>query len=116
MPVTARKKTMKTYDTAASTHGTRPFWQSLRALLRRWIDREREIVSLRNAVGMMSEARRADAAEYHDMAAANRKAFAENRKIREALGAMLTHMGMDEDEWNKPTFDQARRALDQGTA
>lgn len=28
-----------------------------------------------------------------------------------ALGAMLTHMGMDEDEWNKPTFDQARAAI-----
>lgn len=28
-----------------------------------------------------------------------------------ALNAMLTHMGMDEDVWNKPTFDQARRAV-----
>ena len=28
-----------------------------------------------------------------------------------ALKAMLTHMGMDEDEWNKPTFDQARAAI-----
>jgi hypothetical protein len=27
-----------------------------------------------------------------------------------ALSAMLTHMGMDEDDWNKPTFDQARKA------
>lgn len=33
------------------------------------------------------------------------------RVLREALGAMLTHMGMDEDEWNKPSFDQARAAL-----
>ena len=32
-------------------------------------------------------------------------------KLAEALRAMLTHMGMDEDEWNKPTFDQARAAL-----
>lgn len=32
-------------------------------------------------------------------------------ELRSALNAMLTHMGMDEDEWNKPTFDQARRAL-----
>jgi hypothetical protein len=31
--------------------------------------------------------------------------------LRKALSAMLTHMGMDEDEWNKPTFDQARAAL-----
>ena len=29
----------------------------------------------------------------------------------EALSAMLTHMGMDEDEWNKPTFDQARESI-----
>ena len=28
----------------------------------------------------------------------------------EALSAMLTHMGMDEDDWNKPTFDQSRKA------
>jgi len=28
-----------------------------------------------------------------------------------ALNAMLTHMGMDEDDWNKVTFDQARAAL-----
>lgn len=28
-----------------------------------------------------------------------------------ALNAMLTHMGMDEDEWNRPTFDQARKAV-----
>ena len=33
------------------------------------------------------------------------------KKLRSALSAMLTHMGMDEDEWNKPTFDQAREAL-----
>jgi hypothetical protein len=33
-------------------------------------------------------------------------------KLRSALNAMLTQFGMDEDEWNKPTFDQARAALD----
>ena len=31
--------------------------------------------------------------------------------LRSALNAMLTQFGMDEDEWNKPTFDQARAAL-----
>lgn len=35
----------------------------------------------------------------------------EINELRSALSAMLTHMGMDEDEWNKCTFDQARRAL-----
>lgn len=33
-----------------------------------------------------------------------------------ALQAMLTHMGMDEDEWSKPTFDQARRAIARATS
>jgi len=33
------------------------------------------------------------------------------RVLRYALNAMLTHMGMDEDDWNKPTYDQARAAL-----
>lgn len=32
-----------------------------------------------------------------------------------ALNAMLTHIGMDEDEWNKPTFDQARAAIAKAT-
>lgn len=65
---------MKTYDSGASTHGSRPAWRSLKQIARRWVDRERELISLRNAVGMMSEARRADAAEYHEMAAALRQA------------------------------------------
>ena len=34
-----------------------------------------------------------------------------NAKLLEAVDAMLTHMGMDEDSWNKPTFDQARSAI-----
>lgn len=58
---------MRTYDTGARTHGAGPFWKNLRALVRRWLDRERELVSLRNAVGMMSEARRSDADEYQQM-------------------------------------------------
>ena len=37
---------------------------------------------------------------------------AEIAELRKALGAMLTEMGMDEDEHNKPTFNQARRALE----
>lgn len=34
------------------------------------------------------------------------------RVLEDALRAMLTHMGMDDDERNKPTFDQARKALE----
>jgi hypothetical protein len=73
---------MRTYDTKARTHGAGPFWKSLRAVLRRWMDRERELVSLRNAVGMMSEARRADAAEYHDMVELNRSMRDDARRLR----------------------------------
>jgi len=40
-----------------------------------------------------------------------RDAEAERDELLAALNAMLTHMGMDEDEWNKPTFDQARAAI-----
>lgn len=47
------------------------------------------------------------AAVVQELAAERRKVEA----LRKALNAMLTHMGMDEDEWNKPTFDQARAAL-----
>ena len=32
-------------------------------------------------------------------------------RLRSALNAMLTQFGMDEDEWSKPTFNQARAAL-----
>jgi hypothetical protein len=38
-----------------------------------------------------------------------------NAQLVAALNAMLTHMGMDEDEWNKPTFDKARAAIAKAT-
>ena len=44
-------------------------------------------------------------------AAELRRLHALNQELVKALNAMLTHMGMDEDEWNKPTFDQARNAI-----
>ena len=40
-----------------------------------------------------------------------KRAEALNQELLAALNAMLTHMGMDEDEWNKPTFDQARAII-----
>ena len=73
---------MKTYDTDARRLNVGTFWGNLRAVLRRWLDRERELVSLRNAVGMMSEARRADAAEYHDMRELNREMRADALRLR----------------------------------
>ena len=41
----------------------------------------------------------------------NGRIIAQRDALLEALNAMLTHMGMDEDEWNRPTFDQARAAI-----
>lgn len=41
-------------------------WLDLRHAVRRWFDRERELVRLRVTVGMMAEARQGDAAEYHE--------------------------------------------------
>ena len=73
---------MQTYDTDARRLNVGTFWNNLRAVLRRWLDRERELVSLRNAVGMMSEARRADAAEWHDMRELNREMRADALRLR----------------------------------
>lgn len=42
-------------------------WRHVRAAIFRWFDRERELVRLRVAFGMMSEARQRDAAEYREM-------------------------------------------------
>lgn len=73
---------MQTYDNGVRTHGRNPFFRSLRGTIKRWLDRERELVSLRNVVGMMSEARRGDAAEYEAMATANRELRADAMRLR----------------------------------
>ncbi len=73
---------MNTYDADARRLNVGTYWGNLRAVLRRWLDRERELVSLRNAVGMMSEARRADAAEWHDMRDLNRELRADALRLR----------------------------------
>ena len=46
---------------------------------------------------------------------ANARLIAAAPDLLAALNAMLTHMGMDEDEWNKPTFNQARVAVAKAT-
>jgi hypothetical protein len=46
---------------------------------------------------------------------ANRRLIAAAPDLLSALNAMLTQFGMDEDEWSKPTFDQARRAVAKAT-
>ena len=32
-------------------------------------------------------------------------------ELKSALNMMITYFGMDEDEWNKPVFDNARNRL-----
>lgn len=73
---------MKTYDTDPRRLNVGTFWGNLRAVLRRWLNRERELLSLRNAVGMMSEARRCDAAEYHEMRELNQALRADALRLR----------------------------------
>ena len=34
-----------------------------------------------------------------------------NAELLLALNTMLTEMGMDENDWNKPTYNQARAAI-----
>lgn len=53
-----------------------------------------------------------EAFDFAYQAATNQK-DKEIAELKKALGAMLTEMGMDEDEHNKPTFNQARMALRQ---
>mgnify|MGYP001260829464 CR=1 FL=1 len=51
----------------------------------------------------------------HEQKEANARLIAAAPELLAALSAMLTHMGMDEDEWNKPTYDQARAAIAKAT-
>lgn len=51
----------------------------------------------------------------HGQMEANARLIAAAPDLLAALNAMLTHMGMDEDEWTKPTFDQARAAIAKAT-
>lgn len=97
---------MKTYDAGAGTHGTNSAMKSLLQIAARWINRERELISLRNAVGMMSEARRADAYEYDQMCRALRKSQEDSRRLhwltddhssqetREKVQNILSHMSV----------------------
>ena len=42
---------------------------------------------------------------------ANARLIAAAPELLSALSTMLTEMGMDENEWNKPTYNQARAAI-----
>ncbi len=51
----------------------------------------------------------------HSSLAANARLIASAPDLLDALNAMLTHMGLDEDAYNKPTFDRARAAIKRAT-
>lgn len=53
--------------------------------------------------------------EDYQQRSADLRLIAAAPELLSALKAMLTHMGMDEDEWTKPTFDQARAAIAKAT-
>ncbi len=53
-------------------------WNRLRDAILRAFDREREMIRLRVAMGMMSEARQSDAREYHET-------FEECRRLNERV-------------------------------
>lgn len=80
---------MKVYDDGIRPHGSLPTWWSIKQGVVHWFDRERELLSLRNAVGMMSEARRADTAEYHQMADALRKARNRINQLESHLAVVI---------------------------
>ena len=48
---------------------------------------------------------------HHDDNVEYMRVLAQRDELLKALNAMLTHMGMDEDEWNKPTFERARATI-----
>jgi len=97
---------MRSYDKATPGHGTAPFWKSLRAIVLRWCDRERELASLRNAVGMMSEARRGDAAEYAEMAGALQRARQQIHVLQSHLDARTQRAHVaSADCWCGPTVE-----------
>ena len=48
---------------------------------------------------------------HHDDNVEYMRVLAQRDQLLRALHAMLRHLGMEEDKWNKPTFDQARAAI-----
>ncbi len=65
-------------------------WRDMRAAFARWFDRERELIRMRVAMGMMAEARQNDADEYHAM-------IEHSRRLAEKLHALE----IERDAWRK---------------
>ena len=65
--------------------------------------------------GLIQEVAAIGPTQHTEQQEANAKLIAAAPDLLAALNAMMTHMGMDEDEWNKPTFDQARSAIAKAT-
>lgn len=73
---------MKDYSQTQNQRPQGSLWKTVKAVFTRWADRERELASLRNVVGMMSEARQSDSREYHEMVDLNRDARADANRYR----------------------------------
>lgn len=58
---------MKRYNSGFRDMIDFTFIKNMKEVFKRFIDREREFMSLRNMVGMMSEARQSDTIEYEQM-------------------------------------------------
>lgn len=65
---------MNLYDKGTGHTGSKghTLWRAFWRLVFYWLHRERQLIMLRNTIGMLAEARRADAREYEDMEAALR--------------------------------------------
>ncbi|MGL4573979.1 MAG: hypothetical protein ACRCV9_04230 [Burkholderiaceae bacterium] len=77
------------------TFVAKPFWPELKRFLLGLFDRERQLMMLRNTVGMMSEARRADAREYEHIRQTNFRLLTLNERQAariEALEAELERL------------------------
>jgi chromosome segregation ATPase len=81
------------------------------ALRKQAIAMEAEIASLTDERAGIRADRDSFRAERDRLSVEWGRAQEQVKMLRASLSAMLTHMGMDEDEWNKPTYDQARAAL-----
>jgi hypothetical protein len=97
-------------EAPVGTQSTYSAMQQAAAELRRL---HAENAAIAAALASSCDEQRHELWESGGVAGCERARVAERQRdaLLEALNAMLTHMGMDEDEWNKPTFDQARAAI-----
>jgi hypothetical protein len=77
-------------------------WKKLKLSLLRIFDREREMIRLRVAMGMMSEARQSDASEYREMREGARLLSERVRQLEEERAAWRDAKKADKAAMVKP--------------